>query len=145
MPAFEVGCMLPPGAAIAPPGCVKPGGGRSGLLPALPSSVAPSGIRVRPTADDEEAEDGVFALPAQESELPPERPPPSNRALEVRALPRSLQAAAPMVCEGMTGDIPGFAISVEPSGIPARWVRPELNGKVAPRPGGVCMFAEKDA
>jgi hypothetical protein len=50
-----------------------------------------------------------------------------------------------MFGEGMTGAIPGVAISVEPSGIPARWPDPELNGDVAPTPSDGCMFGETEA
>jgi hypothetical protein len=57
-------------------------------------------------------------------------PPPSNRAVEDRAPSKPAQLSMSVLCEGATGLMPGVAISVEPSGMPAGCVDPLGRGKV---------------
>ncbi|WP_247457730.1 hypothetical protein [Bradyrhizobium sp. 2] len=52
--------------------------GTDGLIPAPPSSVAPSGIPTRPTVDAEGSGDAAVMLPLQVTDEPPDSPPPSN-------------------------------------------------------------------
>lgn len=116
---------------------VGPGTGTVGLIPGPLSSVAPSGIPTRPTVDDEGKEDGAAMPPAQAVNDPPESPPPSNSAPGDAALPDPAQAAMP--CEGLNGEMPGAAISVDPSGMPAGRVDCGSSGDVASMPAGGCV------
>jgi hypothetical protein len=124
-----------PGLLIepAPAGGFGAATGAAELMPAPPSSVTPSGIPARPAREGEGRGDGILALSAQESCAFPENPPPSNGAVEGAPL-EPMQFAVPMVCEGSTGLMPGVAISVEPSGMPAGRVDPVESGDVAPMP-----------
>ena len=93
--------------------------GGGGLRPALPSSVDPSGIPVRPTCRvDGAGIDGVApAIPAQALAAPP-MPPPSNSGLAADDVgpPAPEQPIVP-IAEG-AGLMPGVVISVAPNGIP---------------------------
>jgi hypothetical protein len=113
--------------------------GVAGLMPALPSSVAPSGIPTRPIDEGEGRGDEIGRLSAQESEVLPASPPPSNKAAEGPAPSEPAQVVIPAFREGSTGLMPGVAISVEPSGMPAGAPDPAGSGDVAPMPtaGGI--------
>jgi hypothetical protein len=126
-----------PTAELALAGRFEPGTGTVGLIPAPPSSVEPKGIPTRPTKDDEGRADGGIRLSVQESDVPPESPPPSNSAPGDPALPDAAQG--PVACEGLTGDRPGVAISVEPKGMPSGRVDPEASGDVARMPTDGCI------
>lgn len=81
---------------------------------------------------------------AQETDVPPEKPPPSNGAPEdCDELPEPEQAGFPKVeptpIGGAAGLRPGVAISVDPSGIPTGATvepDPRVKGEVVPMPGG---------
>ncbi|WP_199763025.1 MULTISPECIES: hypothetical protein [Bradyrhizobium] len=115
-----------------------PGTGTNGLIPAPPSSVDPSGIPTRPTVDVEGGKADWVVMPfGQPGDELPESPPPSNRAPDDPGVPEAAQFAVP--CDGVIGDTPGVAISVEPSGMPSGRVEPRLSGEVEGMPidGGI--------
>ncbi|MGT2441157.1 hypothetical protein ACU4GH_41150 [Bradyrhizobium betae] len=115
-----------------------PGTGTNELIPAPPSSVDPSGIPTRPTVDVEGGKaDWVVKPFVQPSDELPESPPPSNRSPDDPVLPDAAQFVVP--CNGVIGDTPGVAISVEPSGMPAGRVEPMFSGEVEgiPIDGGI--------
>ncbi|WP_199580982.1 hypothetical protein [Bradyrhizobium sp. MOS003] len=115
-----------------------PGTGTNELIPAPPNSVDPSGIPTRPTVDVEGGKaDWVVKPFGQPSDELPESPPPSNRAPDDPGLPDAAQFVVP--CNGVIGDTPGVAISVEPSGMPSGRVEPMLSGEVEgiPIDGGI--------
>jgi hypothetical protein len=85
--------------------------GVAGLMPALPSSVAPSGIPTRPIDEGEGRGDEIGRLSAQESEVLPASPPPSNKAAEGPAPSEPAQVVIPAFRKGSTGLMPGVAIS----------------------------------
>ncbi|WP_157095281.1 hypothetical protein [Bradyrhizobium sp. AT1] len=115
---------------------VGPGTGTVGLIPALPISVEPSGIPTRPTVEVEGRGEAAMLLPVQSVDEGPESPPPSNNAPD-DAL--SLDGGQPiMLCIGLIGEMPGVAISVDPSGIPTGRVDCGLSGDVASMPAGGC-------
>jgi hypothetical protein len=118
-----------------------PGTGAAGLSPPPPSSVAPKGSPVGLT-DTEGRADGGVLLSAQESDAPPESPPPSNRAPGDPVLPDPAQV--PMHCEGLTGDTPRVAISVDPSGMAAGRVERKASGDVARMPADGCISGNVD-
>ena len=94
--------------------------GAAGLMPALPSSVAPSGIPTRPIDEGEGRGDEIGRLSAQESERAVLTVRRRRTGLRMIAAPSEpAQVAIPVPCEGATGLMPGVAISVEPSGMPA--------------------------
>jgi hypothetical protein len=96
-----------------------PATGAAGLMPAPPISVAPKGIPARPIDEGEGRGDEILRLSAQESDVVPEIPPPSNGVPDDRAPSEPAQVSMSAPCEGATGLMPGVAISVEPSGMPA--------------------------
>ncbi|WP_245309274.1 hypothetical protein [Bradyrhizobium retamae] len=113
-----------------------PGTGTAGLIPAPPISVAPSGIPRCSTVDERDWRDEAAVLPEHTIDEPFESPPPSNSALGEAALP---DAAQPTISnEGLSGEMPGIAISVDPSGIPAGRLDRALNGDVAGMPFRGC-------
>jgi hypothetical protein len=116
-----------------------PGTGAAGLSPPPPSSVAPKGSPVG-LIDTEGRADGAVSLSAQESDAPPESPPPSNRAPGDPVLPDPAQV--PMPPEGLTGDTPRVAISVDPSGMAAGRVDRKASGEVAPMPMDGCTSGD---
>jgi hypothetical protein len=118
--------------------------GVAGLMPTLPSSVAPSGIPTRPIDEGEGRGDEIGRLSAQESEVLPASPPPSNKAAEGPAPSEPAQVVIPAFREGSTGLMPGVAISVEPSGMPAGRADPAANGDVANMPTAGGMFEDMD-
>jgi hypothetical protein len=111
--------------------------GTIGLIPALPISVAPRGIPTRP-ADDEGRGDRGILLSAHERDVFPESPPPSNGAPDNAAALELAQVPMPTLSEGLTGLMPGVAISVASSGIPAGPADPMASGDVARMPGDCC-------
>jgi len=113
-------------------------------MPALPSSVAPSGIPTRPNDEGEGRDDEIGRLSAQESEVLPASPPPSNKAPDGPAPSEPAQVVIPAFCEGSTGLMPGVAISVEPSGMPDGGADPAESGDVAPMPAAGGMFEGMD-
>jgi hypothetical protein len=129
---------------LAPFGGFGAATGAAALRPGPPSSVAPSGIRVLPIDDDDDSE-GVPAEAApvvQRLEVPPESPPPSNSLPVDDEPPAAAQLSGPAPGEAAAGLIPGDAISVDPSGMPAGGTadpETEPKGDVAPMPvdGGV--------
>ena len=115
-----------------------PGTGTNELIPALPSSVDPSGIPTRPTVDVEGGKADWVVMPfGQPGDELPESPPPSNRDPDDAGLPDAAQFVAP--CNGVIGDTPGVAISVEPNGMSSGRVEPMLSGEVVSIPidGGI--------
>ena len=110
-----------------------PGTCTDGLMPAPPISVDPSGIPTRPTVDVEEGWADWLVMPlAQVSDELPDSPPPSNKAPDDPALPDAGQLVMP--CDGVIGETPGVAISVEPSGMPSGRIEPVLSGDVEGMP-----------
>ena len=118
---------------------IGPGTGSDGLIPAPPSSLAPSGIPTRPTVDGELRGDAGAPVVAQEGDALAESPPPSNRAPGNPALAGPEQLLMPMPCDGLTGDTPGVAISVDPSGMPTGRVDPKGSGDVPRMPTDGCI------
>ncbi|MCP3407261.1 hypothetical protein [Bradyrhizobium sp. CCGB01] len=126
--------MLEPPIEVVLSVAAGPGTGTDGLIPAPPSSVAPSGIPTRPTVDAEGRGDAAAMLPLQVADEPLESPPPSNNAPGDAEV---LDPAHPgMACDGLSGEMPGVAISVEPSGMPTGRVDCGLSGDVASMPVG---------
>ncbi|MVT71844.1 hypothetical protein GPL20_01735 [Bradyrhizobium cajani] len=113
------------------------GTGTDGLIPAPPSSVAPSGIPTRPAVDVEGRGDGAIVLAEQAVDEPPESPPPSNNAPGDAGFPEPVQFIMP--CAGLSGEVPGVAISVDPNGMPTGRVDCGLSGDVASMPVGGCV------
>ncbi|KYH01459.1 hypothetical protein SE91_25665 [Bradyrhizobium sp. DOA1] len=109
------------------------GTGTDGLIPPPPSSVAPNGIPTRPTVDGEDRGDGAIALPAQALDELLASPPPSNNAPGAAEFVDVGQFV--MSCAGLSGEMPGVAISVDPSGMPTGRVDCGLSGDVASMPG----------
>jgi hypothetical protein len=112
------------------------GAGAAALRTGPPSSVAPSGIWLRPIDGDDDSE-GETAPVMQRLEVPPESPPPSNSLPVDDGPPAAAQLSGPAPGEATDGLMPGAAISVDPSGMPAgATVDPdtELKGDVAPMP-----------
>ena len=114
-----------------------PGVAAAGLNPVLPSSVAPRGSPTPPTDDDGGRMDGGVPASAQESDAPPESPPPSNRAPGVPALPGAAQVVTPL--DELTGDRPCVAISVDPSGMFCGRVDRMVSGDVSRMPADGCV------
>jgi hypothetical protein len=128
--------------ASAPFGGFGAATGAAALRPGPPSSVAPSGIGLLPIDDDSEGETAEAAPVTQRLEVPPESPPPSNSLPVGDGPPAAAQLSGAAPGEAAAGLIPGEAISVDPSGMPAGGtVDPdtEPKGDVAPMPvdGGV--------
>jgi hypothetical protein len=113
------------------------GTGTDGLMPAPPSSVAPNGIPTRPIVDGEDRVDGAVALLAHAVDEVPASPPPSNNAPGEAEFADVGQFV--MSCPGLSGEVPGVAISVDPSGIPTGRVDCVLSGDVGSMPGEVCI------
>ncbi|WP_354056901.1 hypothetical protein [Bradyrhizobium sp. RT6a] len=116
---------------------VGPATGTDGLIPAPPISVAPNGIPTRPTVAVEGRDETVAVLPAQVVDEVPDSPPPSNNVPEDGAFPDPAQAI--VLCAGLIGEMPGVAISVDPSGMPTGRVDCGLSGDVASMPAGGCI------
>src|SRR5271168_3042587 len=110
--------------------------GAAGLMPAPRISVAPKGIPTRPIDEGKGRGDGILRLSAQESDVVPEIPPPSNGASDDRAPSEPAQLSVSALCEGTAGLMPGVAISVEPSGMPSGRV---AGCDVVRMPAGGCM------
>ncbi|MDQ8731697.1 hypothetical protein [Bradyrhizobium sp. LHD-71] len=127
MPLIEV--VLSVGAGL--------GTGTDGLIPAPPSSVAPNGIPTRPTVVGEDSGNGVVMLPVQAVDEVPANPPPSNNAPGEAEFADVGQFV--MSCPGLSGEVPGVAISVDPSGIPTGRVDCVLSGDVGSIPGEGCI------
>jgi hypothetical protein len=98
---------------------LRPATGATGLRPAPPISVAPRGIPTGPIDEGEGSGDEILRLSAQESDALPEIPPPSNVVRDDRAPSEPSQDSIGAPCAGAIGLMPGVAISVEPSGMPA--------------------------
>jgi len=116
------------------------------LIPRLPSSVAPSGMLVRPACKGDGVEVGVLSLPvpAHAAGAAAVMPPPSNSAVDVWVVEPVVPAHTvfpgmrPEVDGDTAGLRPGAAISVAPNPIPVGWtVEPSCrpSGVVAPMPG----------
>ncbi|WP_235885013.1 hypothetical protein [Bradyrhizobium frederickii] len=129
--------MPEPSIEVVPPMDVGPGTGTDGLIPAPPISVEPSGIPTRPTVDVEGRDETAEVLPAQLVDEVPDSPPPSNNAPEDEALPDPAQAV--VLCAGLSGEMPGVAISVDPNGMPTGRVDCGLRGDVVSMPAGGCI------
>ncbi|WP_249142832.1 hypothetical protein [Bradyrhizobium liaoningense] len=76
-------------------------------------------------------------LPLQVTDEPPDSPPPSNNAPGEAVLPVPAQPA--MSCAGLSGEMPGVAISVDPNGTPTGRVDCGLSGDVASMPVEGCI------
>ncbi|MGY4409341.1 hypothetical protein ACVWW4_001077 [Bradyrhizobium sp. LB7.1] len=126
-----------PSIEVVPFKDVGPATGTGGLIPAPPISVAPSGIPTRPTVDVEGRDETAAVLPAQLVDEVPDNPPPSNNAPVDAALPDPAQPI--VLCTGLIGEMPGVAISVDPSGMPTGRVDCGFRGDVASMPVGGCM------
>jgi hypothetical protein len=126
-----------PSTEVVLPMDVGPGTGTDGLIPAPPISVEPSGIPTRPTVDVDGRDETAEVLPTQLVDEVPDGPPPSNNAPEDAALPDPAQAV--VFCAGLSGEMPGVAISVDPNGMPTGRVDCGLRGDVASMPAGGCV------
>lgn len=113
------------------------GTGTEGLIPAPPSSVAPNGIPTRPTVIGEDDSGEAAALPAHALDELPDSPPPSNNAPGEAEFADVGQFDMP--CAGLSGEVPGVAISVDPSGMPTGRVDCGLSGDVAIMLGEGCI------
>lgn len=81
----------------------------------------------------------MLRLSAQDSEVASDMPPPSNGAPEDWAQSVPLQFSRREPCEGTAGLMPGVAISVEPSRMPAGCADCVASGDVMPMPTGGCV------
>jgi hypothetical protein len=127
---------------------VETGGG---LSPALPSSVEPNGMAVRPTLNVDSAgvDEPTLPVPAQPLEAAPAVPPPSNSGATVCDVgpPTPEQPMTPIAEEG-AGLMPGVVISVAPNGMPVGATGkpgPMARGDVAPSdepPTATCAKTE---
>jgi hypothetical protein len=129
--------LLEPLIEVVLPVAAGPCTGTDGLIPAPPSSVAPSGIPTRPTVDAEGSGGAAVMLPLHVTDEPPDSPPPSNKAPDEAVLPDPAQPA--VLCAGLSGEMPGVAISVDPSGTPTGRVDCGLSGDVASMPVEGCI------
>jgi hypothetical protein len=120
-----------PSIDVVPTVELGPGTGTVGLIPAPPISVEPSGIPTRPTVDVEGRDETAAVLPAQLVDEVPDSPPPSNNAPVDEGLPDPTQPV--VLCMGLIGEMPGVAISVDPSGMPTG--REHAGGRLHARHG----------
>src|SRR6478736_1808877 len=108
------------GIAGAADGCGavrrRRGGHRHGRADAGAAELGGTQRNPRATAGGEDGVAAAVVLAVQVVDEPLASPPPSNNAPDDAVVPVVVQPV--MACPGSTGEMPGVAISVDPSGMP---------------------------